>query len=277
MPDSGNAHCQKLAENIRDIFQSGLHISDTDSHFILSTMSIDHLNQIDRVIQDPDSPDYEVLMALIYFPDESIQISLEDQIESACFQPQDLDSILTHLMPLKPDTRILSPKKQLLLTITTPPSSSRAFLQRLNLNRHLAPELIQAIEQRMDPIVATKYKVWIRNMTREPNTRDIHFLKDLFLNLDPPYQARDRLIDFVLRFLEETPAAVEPIQGLTQYKHRCLQHIQRLDRYESKRRNYNFETRMALGIREPHDDKKALMQKVVFLDEIGLALYNRNI
>jgi hypothetical protein len=85
------------------------------------------------------------------------------------------------------------------------------------------------------------------------------------------------LIEFALRFLEETPADTEPLQALIQYKQRCLQHMQRLNRFESKRHNHNFETRIALGIREPHDDKQALMQKVIFLDEIGLALYSRSI
>ncbi len=114
-------------------------------------------------------------------------------------------------------------------------------------------------------------------MTRQPNKRDMNFLKDLFLKLDPQFQRLDRLVEFALRFLEETLPDIDILQGLVQYKQRCSQHIQRLDRFDSERQNHNFETRMTLGIREPHDDKQALMQKVVLLDEIGLALFDRNI
>jgi len=139
MQDSVDNHCREFAKCIRDVFQGGLHISNKDSHFILSTLPIAHLNEVDKLIQDPDSSEYDELMELMYFPDESIQIRLEDRIESARFQPHDVDTILTQLISMETDTRI------------------------------------------------------------------------------------------------------------------------------------------ALGLREPHDDKKVLMQKVVFLDEIGLALYDRNI
>lgn len=277
MQNSGVNNCKRFAEYIRDIFEDGLRINNKDSHFILSTMPISRLNEIDKLILDPDNTDYDALVELIYFPDETIQISLENRIESARLEPQDEDSILSHFMALESDTRILSPKKQLLLTIPTPQTGALAFLQRLNLGRHLDPELIRVIEAELDPVIACQYKVWIRNMTREPDRRDTQFLKSLILKLGPRYQRMDRLIGFALRFLEETPAEIEPLQGLIQYKQRCLQHIQRLDRFDSQRKNHNFETRIALGIREPHDDKQALMQKVVFLDEIGLALFDRNL
>jgi hypothetical protein len=277
MHNSGHDHCHNFANHVRDVFADGLRINDRDSHFILSTLPIDDLNQIDELIQDADSTEYDALMELIYFPDESTQINLEDQIESARFQLQDVNTILIHLMAVESDTHIFSPKGQFVLAFPTPESGARSFLQRLNLSRHLDPELSQTIEAVMDSMLATKHKVWIRNMTREPSKRDSQFLKRLFLKLGPQYQRLGRLVKFALRFLEETPAETELLQGLIQYKQRCLQHIQRLDRFESKRRNHNFETRIALGIREPHDDKQALMQKVIFLDEIGLAIFDRKI
>jgi len=277
MQNTRDNRCQRFAEDIGDIFQDGLRINHKDSHFILSAMPIAHINEIDKLIQDPDYTDYDELMELIYFPDETIQISLENRIESARFQPEDVDSILSRLTTLASETHILSPEKKRLVTIPTPESGARIFLRRLNLCRYLDPELIQAIEAALDPLLASQYKVWIRNMTREPGKRDTQFLKCLFLKSGPQYQPRGRLIGFALRFLEETPVEVELLQGLIQYKQRCLQHIQRLDRFDSKRKNHNFETRIALGIREPYDDKQALMQKVAFLDEIGLALYDRNI
>ena len=270
-------YCLAFAKDIRDIFQNGLRINNKDSHFILSSMPITNLNEINKMIHDPANMDYDALMELIYFPDESIQIRLEDRIESSHFHPQDIDTIVTHLMSMQTHTCILSPKKQRLLTIPTSHSGARTFLQRLNLSRHLEAELIQAIEAAVGPPANMKYKVWIRNMTREPGKRETEFLRNLFLKLGHTHQLRDRLIDFALRFLEETRDDVELLSGLIQYKQRCLQHIQRLDRLDMKRQNHNFETRIALGIREPHDDKQALMQKVVLLDEIGLVLFDRNI
>ncbi len=276
MQDSGN-RCQQFAAYIRDIFENGLRINDRDSHFILSTLPIAHLNEIEKLIRNPDGIEYDALMELIYFPDESSQIRLEDQIEAAQFQAREVETILTHLMAFESETHILSPERQLLMTLPTPRSGARAFLQRLNINRHLDFELIRAIEVCVDPIMASQYKVWIRNMTREPTKRDMRFLRSLFLKLAPQHQRRDQLIEFVLRFLEETQVDMEPLQGLVQYKQRCLRHLQRLGRFKSKRQNHNYETRIALGIREPYDDKQALMQKVVLLDEIGLALFDRSI
>ena len=176
MQCSGN-RCQQFAASIRDIFENGLRINDKDSHFILSTLPIAHLNDIEKLIRNPDGIEYDALMELIYFPNESSQIRLEDQIQSAHFQAQELETILTHLMALESDTHILSPERQLLMTLPTPRSGARAFLQRLNLSRHLDFKLIRAIEACVDPNTASQYKVWIRNMTREPTKRDMRFLE----------------------------------------------------------------------------------------------------
>ena len=274
---SRDRHCREIAEDIRDIFQEGLVIGPRESHFIQSTMPLETLHEIGGLIQDPACNACDPLIELIYFPDENIQIGLEDRIESARFEDRDRPVILEHLTARQTFTRLRFANLNETLKIPTPRQGVEAFVTRLNITRNLDPELIRTIGGCVAPDLVRRFKVWIRNMTREPGPRDTRFLKDLFVEMAGGHTEFENLLSFSLRFLEETPVDVEILEALIQHKQRCLQHIQRLERFETKRREHNFETLAAFGVREPHNDKQALMVKVALMDEIGLALFNQRL
>ena len=272
-----DSDCRKLAADIQDILQEGLLIGHKDCHFIYSSMPIADIHEIETLITDPTSNESDALIELIYFPDESIQIRLEDRIESVSFEQKDEQTILEHLLASQVKTNIRVAGRQALLTIQTPQLGLRAFLARLNITRHLDAGLIQVIDRTIDTHTGRKYKVWLRNMTMDLRKRDTRFIKNLFLKMGPHHNLFDPIMSFSLRFLEEARTKSDLLQALVQYKRSCLQHIHRHDQFESKRRNHNTETLMTLGIRTPYADKQTLMSKVVLMDEISLALFDRSI
>ena len=81
--------CQKFALVIQAIFEKGLHVSQDIRHFILSTISISDIRELETLLTDPSNCESDSLIELIYFPDESIQLSLEDRLESEVFQQKD--------------------------------------------------------------------------------------------------------------------------------------------------------------------------------------------
>jgi hypothetical protein len=272
-----DSDCRKLAADIQDILQGGLYLGHKDCHFIYSSMPIADIDEIEALIADPISNESDALIELIYFPDESIQIRLEDRIESVSFKQADEQTILEHLLTSQVKTTIRVAGRQKILTIQTPQLGLRAFLARLNITRHLDAGLIQVIDQSVDTHTGRKYKVWLRNMTMDLRERDTRFIKNLFLKMNPHQHPFDPIMSFSLRFLEETVTKADLLQALVEYKRSCLKHIHRYDQFESKHRNHNTETLMTLGIRTPYADKQALMSKVVLMDEISLALFDRSI
>jgi hypothetical protein len=269
--------CQKFALVIQAIFEKGLHVSQDSRHFILSTISISDIRDLETLLTDPSNCESDSLIELIYFPDESIQLRLEDRLESEAFQQKDQEITLEHLLSCRRNTLVNFDGLQTVLTIKTLESGARAFLARLNITRHLDPELIRVINHRVGRKEGRKYKVWLRNMVMDRRERDDVFIKDLFLKMDAGHDRFDEYLYFSLRFLEESQNDTDLFQSLIQHKGRCLRHLQQNDRLEAYCRNHNVETLMAHGIRIPHMDKQALLIQVTLADDIGLALFNRSI
>jgi len=273
MPDTPSP-CRKLALDIQAIFQKGLCIGMKTQHFILSTLPVSNLNELQPFLTDCTNSEYDFLAELIYFPDESIQIRLESRIESGKFRKEDQAAILRHIMDGQGKTRIQFQGQPTLLTIDTLPSGAAAFLSRLNIDRHLEPDLIRTILECAGTPGGAKYKVWLRNMTLALRERDTAFIKNLFLKMGPRHKKFDDILRFSLRFLEEASDEIDITESLRQYKHRCLHHIQRSERLEANPIKENFDIRMALGIRRPYTDKADLISKVALIDEISLALFD---
>jgi len=269
--------CQKLAAAIQTIFEEGLHVNRDSHHFILSTIFISDIRELETIITDPSNCESDSLIELIYFPDESAQLRLEDRLESETFQQKDEETVLKHLLSCRGNTLFRFEGLQTVLTIKTLETGARAFLERLNITRHLDPELIRVIDHRTGKKEGRKYKVWLRNMVMDLRERDRVFIKDLFLEMDARQDGFDKYFYFSLRFLEESQNDADLFQSLMQLKDRCLRHLRQSDRLEAYRRDHNIETLMAHGIRIPHTDKQALLLQIALADDICLALFDRSV
>jgi hypothetical protein len=275
MPDD-RSKCRKFAVAIQAIFEEGLHVSQDSQDFIFSTISITDIRELQTLITDPSSCESDSLIELIYFPDESIQLRLEDRLQSELFQQKDEQTILEHVMSCRGKTLVRFDGLRPVLTIQTLESGARAFLERLNITRHPDPVLMGVIDRTAGKKHGRKYKVWLRNMVMDLRERDILFVRDLFLKMDARSDKFDDYLYFSLRFLEESRNAADLFQSLVQHRHRCLKHLQQNDRLEAYRREQPIETLMAHGIRIPYMDKQAVLLQVTLVDDICLALFNRS-
>ena len=268
--------CQQFASVIQAIFEEGLPVSQDSQHFILSTFCMSDIRELETLITDPSNCEGDSLIELIYFPDESIQLRLEDQLELEGFQQKDQEIILAYLSACRGNTLFRFEGLQPVLAIKTLESGARAFLARLNISRHLHPELIEVIDQMTETRQGRKYKVWLRNMVIPLRDRDSIFLKNLFLKMGARKERFHEYLYFSLRFLEESQNNADLLESLIQHKQRCLKHLQQNDRLEAYRRNHNMETLMAHGIRIPYLDKQALLLQVTLVGDICLALFDRS-
>ena len=271
-----DSKCRRLAATIQAIFQEGLHVNQDIRHFIPLGISISDGRRLGAFLRNPCDCESDSLMELIYFPDESIQLRLEDRLESEMFQPTDEQKVLGHLLACRGPTLVYIDGLQPALTITTPENGARAFLARLRISRHLDPGLIGVIDHSAGRGGSGKYKVWLRNMVMDLRRRDNEFLKDLFLKMDARREGFDEYVAFSLRFLEESRNDADLFQALTRHKHRCLRHLRQNDRLEAYRRDHNTETLLSQGIRIPYTDKQTLLRQTALADDICLALFGRS-
>lgn len=268
--------CQHFARDIQALFKEGLHVSQESQNFIFSTISMSDIHEMETLLTDPFNCECDSLIELIFFPDESTQLKLEDRIEGEAFQQKDEQTILDNLLSCRGKTLIRFDGLPSVLAIPTPESGARAFLARLNITRHLDPELLGVIDRATGKKQGRKYRVWLRNMVMDLHERDVLFLKDLFEKMDARGNQFHAHLFFALRFLEESRNEADLFQSLSKHRNRCLRHLQQNERLEAYRRDHTIETLMAHGIRIPHMDKKALLFQLALVDDISLALFNRS-
>ena len=72
---------KQVAEKIIDILQRGLMINADTLHYIDSTFSNPSIGELEELLQDESSCETDSLIELLFFPDESVQLQLEEILQ----------------------------------------------------------------------------------------------------------------------------------------------------------------------------------------------------
>ena len=83
--------CELLADEIKAIISEGIVLSDDVVHFIDSTFSNPTINELQAILDDDTNCEGDTLMELLFFPDETIQVRLEEMLEQCRPQKEDED------------------------------------------------------------------------------------------------------------------------------------------------------------------------------------------
>jgi hypothetical protein len=136
---------KQVAEKIIAILQSGLMLNADTQHYIDSTFSNPTVKEFEALLQDESSCETDSLIELLFFPDESVQLQLEEMIEDTHFQSRDEQEIKKRVCStsLKTLIRFADGRGKLEKMVT--PSNAARFIERLNLSRCLDPKLSSAI------------------------------------------------------------------------------------------------------------------------------------
>ena len=80
---------KQVAQKIIDILQSELTLNADTLHYIDSTFSNPSIGELEELLQDESSCETDSLIELLFFPDESVQMQLEEVLGETRFQKQD--------------------------------------------------------------------------------------------------------------------------------------------------------------------------------------------
>ena len=81
--------CELIADEIKAIISEGILLSDDVVHYIDSTFSNPTSDELQTILDDDTNCEGDTLMELLFFPDESIQVRLEEGLEQCRPQKED--------------------------------------------------------------------------------------------------------------------------------------------------------------------------------------------
>ncbi|HUV50395.1 MAG TPA: hypothetical protein VMW78_05175 [Anaerolineae bacterium] len=264
-----------FAEKIEQIFKHDFVLSDDIIHYIDSTFLSPSINELEEIINDEHNCERDSLIELLFFPDESMQIKLEEFLESEDFKKEDEEKVLSYILDKKLLTTIRFPESKDSLKLFLPKSSAMQFLSRLNISRKPDKRLIKAIDEFVSDKFRTSVKVRLRNARFEFTENKIMFLRSFFQKLKVEDNYFFKCLDFMLDFFDEIKDDKNILQSLLDKKELYFQNLQKASGFEELLNKNNMETLISRGVRIPHISKEDAMHNIVIIDTIIFAVYGK--
>jgi len=264
-----------LADEIIDILKSGLTMNADTLHYIDSTFSNPSVGELEELLQDESSCETDSLMELLFFPDESVQLQLENMIEDRHFQRHDEQEIQKRVCSTSLQTQIRFADGRGTLEKMVRPSNAAQFIERLNLSRCLNPKLSAAINDHVPAALQTRCKVKLRNTRPIASQSKILFLQAFFEKLQGDRDDFYDELDFILSFLDEGKDEPDMFQSLMAKKRFYFQSLQKAKNLDIQLTKHNVETLLLRGNRISYVDKADARKKIQMIDRISLAIFGK--
>ncbi len=268
--------CVLLAERIRDILGGGLKICSDVLHYIDSTFSNPSAKVLEEVIRNESDCEMDSLLELIFFPDESLQILMEDILETENFEKQDEEKVAESLFSHgHPQTTLYFPDNRGVLNISMPQHIADSFISRLNISKKPDQRVVEAINIFVGEPSKKHFKVKLRNARFVPTENKISFMCCFFEKMDTESREIVNCLDFILNFFDELRDDTDIFQSLMDKKRFYFQNLQKATEFEEKLKKSNMETLILQGVRTPYINKPDTMEKIAMIDTVSLAVFSR--
>jgi hypothetical protein len=266
---------RQVAEKIIEILQGGLTLNADTQHYIDSTFSNPSAGEFAELLQDQSSCETDSLMELLFFPDESVQLQLEEMIAETHFQSRDEAEIKNQVCSTSLQTSIRFGDGRGTIEKRVTPTNAAKFIARLNLSRYLDPGIRSAILRYVPRELQTRCKVRLRNARPITSPNKISFLQTFFKKLQIDNDVFFEHLDFTLSFLDEIKDEADIFPSLMARKKRYIRSLQKAKKLDNKLSRHNVETLLLRGERVSCIDKADARKKIQIIDRISLAVFGK--
>lgn len=267
--------CNQLARQIRKILEGGITLSDDVIHYIDSTFSNPSIEALRAILQDDSNCEKDSLVELLFFPDETMQLELEELLEDLQLNRHDVDEVLEALCREPMPVTMRLPEGRGTLNLSLPHEVAPGFIARLHISKHLDVELREAIDRHAAKKKRFGYKVKIRNSRFTPDRKKIQFLCEFFAKLDPQSHDFSTCLDFALALLDELGKDQDLYPALMAKKRFYLRSLQKAKKQDTQLQKSNLETMLSHGKRVILVDQADARKKMLIIDRISRAIYGK--
>lgn len=272
-----NVHtrCLLLADKIEEIFNDGLALSKEVVHYIDSTFSHPSKNQFEEVLTDESDCERDSLLELIFFPDESARIRLEELLEKEDFQKADEETVASLLSSIQAGATIHFPDERGSLKVLISNSAANSFVSRLHISRRLNGSLIETIDHHVNEKIKNRVKARLRNTRIEHTGNRVVFMCSFFEKMNSRAVDFFENLNFILEFLDEIQEDTDIYRSLMNKKIFYFRNVEKAKKHEDQLQKSNMETLFAQGVRMPYVNKNDMKKKMRMIDRISLAVFGK--
>ena len=265
--------CELLVDKISGILKEGIQLSRDDLHFIDSTFANPTAEKLAAVLADASNCERDTLIELIFFPDESMQVKLEDLLAHLRFE-KTAESIVCKLVIKKElNTTLYFPASRDPLELKMPHSAADQFVSRLRISKKLDSKLVAAIDKNVSENMRSLVRVKLRNARPIPVGPKLNALAALFEKMKTTDKELIECLEFLLHLFDDLPDDTNVFGGLMARKRFYFKSVLKAESFEEKLKKSNMETLMLQGERAPYISKPDAVKKMALIDKISFSLF----
>ena len=274
-----------FGEEILKIFKKGLFLNPKATQFIDSTFLYPSAEEIQTILNDPDNCEREVLIQLIFFPDETVQLQLEPFLQKHPFSTQDESLLIDHIKCNFQGLSIFLPNGRGSFSINALNNSRdptfikdlalEHFIFHLNCSKILPDKLIFAIDDHVpdDKTVLTKMR--LRNARFDFSVKNTIWLSSFFEVAYKFNGIYDEVLKFAIEFVDNLAEKDDFYTKLMDLKKAYFKAIGKNTAFETQLQKSNMETLIMQGKRSAGIDTEMARKKIILIDRISYAVYQK--
>lgn len=265
-----------LVQAVENIWQTGLVLNPDALHYIDSTLSAPSIEEVGEILADESNCERDSLLELIFFPDESVQVQLEDLLENHQFHPADQQKVLNALVAKRLRIMLRFPDSRRVLMLAVPDQAAGQFIARLNISKKTDPRILEVIQRHVPVPFRRVCKVRLRNARFPITENKITFLCAFFEKMTADVKTVLNCFDFLLVFFEDLKDDSNLYAALMSQKRFYIGNLQKADSEDMRLRRSNMEILILQGVRRPYFDKNDARSKIELIDRISYSLFGKS-
>jgi len=283
-------NCIWLAEKIENYFYEGIVLGHDVLHFIDSTFLNPTIREFGDIFTDELNLERESLIELIFSPDESMQVKLENSLTDKVFEKNDEKQITGLLCSKSLSTYIIFPNGRGKLKVNVPEEAIISFVSKLNIQWKPVAQIVKTLnkitdhhlkklddvsqDQRIDDIKAL-LMVRMRNK-RVDHSEKITKILCLFMEkADIEDTSFFNCIDYLLDTMDGLMDDDDAYEALSQRKQQYRETIRKREEFDTLLKKSNPETLSLQGINATFINIDDMQKRIAIIDTITLAVYGK--
>lgn len=270
---AGEQRNLKGEEKIEAVFQNGFGLDSKVLHYIDSTFSNPSAADVEKILTGEPDFEKEALLKLIFFPDDSTRILLEEFFEED--NPGVEERIRAYFSAKSIRTKIKFPDERRAIKITLPPRIVQEFISHLNISKKLGEKLTKAVGAISCEKNRSLARVRLRKADENFSDKTVDFLTQFFERLGEDREGFKEELELVMEVICEAENDADIYSAFLCKKAASYQSLLCSERFVEQLQKNNIETLLLQGVRPVSVDKDKVKRNMELIDRICLAVFGK--
>ena len=264
--------CSAVASRIREMLARGVDIGPEALHFVDSTFFNPTAAELAAVAGDESASERDPLLELLFAPDETFQVELEETLAGRRLDAEQIAGLLCR--PLL-EVLFRFPDGRGTLGLEMTPALSRHLVCQLRIDRTIPADLSQALESAADACERRRARVLIRNARVQLTPEAVAFLRGFLTQVGLRDGQAWECLSFALDVLADGENPADLFQALADRKRWLVKALTRGRKQGELLGQANIETLMSQGARLTVIDEADTRRRIGCIDRICAAVFGR--